>query len=347
LAPPGSDRDSIGGIARPGESQTEPAAAGHDDGLARHRRVAVLAPAPVLTVALGPGSEVHFHAGSQGFWVARMVARLGMPATLCGPLGGESGRVLQALVPAEGVELLSVPVAQANGVSVSDLRSGERLMLHLTPSPPLERHEVDDLYGLTLAAGLSAGVVVLTGTPAPGVVPEEIYMRLAHDLRLNGARVVADLSRAELASALSGGLDLLKLSHEELISDGYAADASTAAILEGMRRLRAAGADNVLVSRAEEPALAVVGERWVEVTVPRFAPLDHHGAGDATTASLAVALAQGRGVEHALRMAAAAGALNVTRRGLGTGDRRAIDRLATRVEVRNIEPEPQPPAAPD
>src|SRR5262245_45657568 len=180
--------------------------------------VAVLAPSPVLTVALGPGAEVHFHAGGQGFWVARMLVRLGVGASLCAAVGGESGDVLRSLVSAECVELLAVSVALSNGVSVSDLRGDRRQPLHETPAPGLHRHDFDELYGLTLAAGLSSGVVVLTGTDPAGLVPDEIYTRLARDLRANGARVVADLSGTALAAALEGGVDLLKISHEELIA---------------------------------------------------------------------------------------------------------------------------------
>jgi 1-phosphofructokinase len=55
------------------------------------------------------------------------------------------------------------------------------------------------------------------------------------------------------------------------------------------------------------------------------------------TAALAVALAHGRATDDALRMATAAGALNVTRLGLGTGDRRAIERLAERIEIRELD----------
>ena len=300
----------------------------HGDGSGR---LAVLAPSPVLTVGLGPGAEVHFHAGGQGFWLARMVVRLGVSVALAAPIGGESGRVLHSLVPAEGVELLAVSVARPNGVSVSDLRSGERRRLQEIPSPVLDRHEVDELYGLTLAAGLSADVAVLTGTDPAGLVPDEIYRRLARDLRDNGVLVVADLSGSALAAAVAGGLDLLKLSHEELIVGRLRGRRpGRPEIWAGIARLHAAGAQNVLVSRAEEPALAAVGSRCLEITAPRFVPLDHHGAGDAMTAALAAALAQGREIEDALRMAAAAGALNVTRRGLGTGDPRAIDRLADR-----------------
>ncbi len=38
--------------------------------------------------------EVHVHAGGQGFWVARMAAKLGAEVALCCALGGEPGRVL-------------------------------------------------------------------------------------------------------------------------------------------------------------------------------------------------------------------------------------------------------------
>jgi 1-phosphofructokinase len=39
------------------------------------------------------------------------------------------------------------------------------------PSPALTRHEVDDLYRAMLAAGLAAGVAVLSGPSRPGVLP--------------------------------------------------------------------------------------------------------------------------------------------------------------------------------
>ena len=71
-------------------------------------RVAVLAPSPIVTVTVenagGDGPEIHFHAGGQGFWVARMAARLGARVVLCAAIGGESGRVTTPLRPAWPVQ---------------------------------------------------------------------------------------------------------------------------------------------------------------------------------------------------------------------------------------------------
>jgi 1-phosphofructokinase len=67
---------------------------------------------------------------------------------------------------------------------------------------------------------------------------------------------------------------------------------------------------------------------------PVFEALDERGTGDSMFAATGVGLARGMGVLDALRLGAAAGALNATRRGLGTGTRQEIERLATHVTAR-------------
>lgn len=57
--------------------------------------IAVFSPTPLLTVTIEArsdgGPELHVHAGGQGFWVARMIARLGEPVALCAPFGEDAG----------------------------------------------------------------------------------------------------------------------------------------------------------------------------------------------------------------------------------------------------------------
>lgn len=305
--------------------------------------VVVFAPSPILTITVDESTngapEIHLHAGSQGFWVARMVARLEVPVTLCAPFGDDTGGVLRTLIESEGVRVEPVRTAGSNGAYVHDRRGGERVVIAESPGPEITRHEIDDLYGLTMLAGLSASVTVLTG-PTPGTsFPGDFYRRLATDVRSNGGRIVADLSGEHLESALEGGIDILKISHEELREEGFSPDNDPEHVLQGMRELVSRGARNVLVSRAADPALASIARRAVEIEVPRFEPNEFRGSGDSMTAGLAAGLARGLGVADTLRLAAAAGALNVTRGGLGTGHREEIERLSELVDVHPLDQE--------
>jgi 1-phosphofructokinase len=307
--------------------------------------ICVLAPWPIFTVTIerGPAGEddIYLHAGGQGFWIARMIVNLGASPILCGPFGGESGVVVQAMAQAEGIALRPISVRGWNGGYVHDRRDGEREVIAETKSPPLDRHEADNLYDAALTTGLRTGVAVLTGVNRPGIVPPSFFRRLALDLGDNGVSVVADFS-GEPLKALKGGVSFLKISHEELIDGGYCESAERSDVIAGIRALQSTGARNLVISRAGEPAIGMLDGRLVEVEPPRFSPLDFRGAGDSMTAGLAVAQARGLAPEQTLRLGAAAGAINVTRHGLGTGGLEDIEAIAGRVTVRDLDGSGQP-----
>ncbi|MBV1850805.1 phosphofructokinase [Catellatospora sp. NEAU-YM18] len=310
----------------------------------------VFAPSPQLTVTIektGDDDEIHLHAGGQGVWVARMIRSLGVPVRLVSAFGDETGHVVRTLITAEGLELAATDTTGGNGAYVHDRRDGQRNELAQAPGHTLTRHEQDELYGLALAEGLRARVCVLAGVADPRVLPPDTYRRLAIDLRRNGALVIADLSGDYLDAALAGGLDVLKVSHEELLHDGRAADDSTPALLAAMRQLQAEGAAAIVLSRADLPALTLLDHHLLEVRLPRLEPADHRGAGDSMTAGLAAVLAQGGDMRTAVRTGAAAGALNVTRHGLGTGRADAINRFLDTVQLRDLPDEPATGHHPD
>lgn len=311
--------------------------------------VAVLAASPLLQITVedrAGEADVHLHAGGQGFWIARMVASLGVDAVLCGSFGGESGHVLRALVEREGVVVRAVSVAGSNTVEVFDRRTGELVHVACTPLPSLSRHELDDLYNLLLVEALAADVTVLAGVPGPEVAPSSVYRRLAADLTANRRTVIADVAGEYLDAVLEGGHPIIKVSEEEVVADGRVSGASDAELRWVVEHLRSSGASSVVLTRAEEPAIAAFDGRLVTATPPKLEPLDHRGAGDALTAGLAAALARGLPPEGALRLGVAAGALSVTRRGLATGTRSHIERLAPHVRIEDITGHPAEVRAP-
>ncbi|MFC7480191.1 PfkB family carbohydrate kinase [Luedemannella flava] len=227
----------------------------------------------------------------------------------------------------------AVPRDGTNGWYVHDRRDGTRTLVAEHPGDPMTRHDVDELYSVALGEGLRAAVSLLSGPADATVIDADVYRRLAADLAVHGARVVADLSGDLLTAVLAGGVAFLKVSHEELLRDGRARDGSVAAMADAARRLRVEGAGSVLISRADEPALALLDDDLIEVHLPSLQVVDHRGAGDSMTAGVAAVLARGGDLTEAVRTGAAAGALNVTRHGLGTGRAEAVTELAGRVRL--------------
>ncbi|MEU8071882.1 MULTISPECIES: PfkB family carbohydrate kinase [unclassified Micromonospora] len=301
------------------------------------QKVMVFAPAPLLTVTIeqqGDAPELHLHPGGQGVWQTRMIAALGVPVTMCVGLGGEVGDAVRKLLEDEDVTVRVVRRESGTGWYVHDRRDGERTEIAEHPGAPMVRHDIDELYTVTLTEGLRAPVSVLSGPADPQVVDPDIYRRLAADLSANGGTVVADLSGPYLEAVLDGGVTVLKVSHEELLDDGLAKDDSVDALRDAGRRCQERGARTVLISRAGEPALALPedGEPLL-VHAPPLELADHRGAGDSMTAGVAAVLARGGDLREALHVGAAAGALNVTRHGLGTGRAEAVRELAGRVRL--------------
>ncbi|HRQ00896.1 MAG TPA: PfkB family carbohydrate kinase [Terrimesophilobacter sp.] len=322
---------------------TDAAPTSKHDAPQRPGRVVVFAPSPELTITIEDHAEngdIHIHAGGQGVWQARMARALRAEVTLCATFAGETGKVLQHLLADEGINFVAVKRPGLGAAYIHDRRGGERQAIIETAGDPLSRHDLDELYGITLREGIESDVVILSGPVGDGVLPADVYRRLAADLREHDCTVIIDLAGERLDAALEGGVDVVKVSHEELLADGRITDHTVDDIVEAMRGIRDAGAGTVIVTRAEEPLLLLTGDDVRQLSAPTMEIVDTRGAGDSFTAATAVGLARGLGMESAAALGASAGALNVTRHGLGTGDADAIHTFASRVRMSALGAEP-------
>ena len=267
-----------------------------------------------------------------------MAANLNAEVVLCCGLGGEPGRVLWGLLETEPMTVRAADAVTPNGVYIHDRRSGDRVEIVSTESRPLTRHAADELYGIALGTALDADVTLITGIQPTDIVDADVYRRLVTDLLVNGKLVLADVTGPPLVATVEAGVDLLKLSSDELVAGHLAVSHELSQVVAGALQLQAAGAHSVLISRGPDPAILVEdGENptLVELSTPVFEALDHRGAGDSMFAATGVGLARGTTLRQSVRLGMAAGALNVTRRGLGTGTREEIERLAAHVTIRS------------
>jgi 1-phosphofructokinase len=311
--------------------------------MATDHTIAIFAPHLTLTVTIEKATEdapddIHIHPGGQGFWVARMLRHLKERPLLCGPVGGEAGAVLRNLIQRWGIDLRPVEVQEPSPAVIQDRRSGDRNQIAEAPAVTLDRHELDDAYGRILDHALSSEVAVITGQPRE-IVPVDTYRRLGHDLASAEVRVVGDLHGKELEAFLEGGgLDMLKVSDQDLLEDGGLSGEDEESARAELHRLNDAGAQNVVISRGARPALALIDGATYRVTGPELEAVDYRGAGDSMTAGLSSGLRRGLGAEDMLRLGAGAGAANVTRHGLGSASNDLIPRLAERVVVEVLVP---------
>ena len=124
-----------------------------------------------------------------------------------------------------------------------------------------------------------------------------------------------------------------------------------AEVLGAARALQARGARAVLVTLGAEGALLLTEDgdilRQQPCAVPGGAVVDETGAGDSFRAAFCVALVEGRPLPEALALAAAAGAIAVSRLGaIPSLPRRAeADALASRLATPVVTPDASPDAA--
>jgi ribokinase len=251
--------------------------------------------------------------GGKGANAAAAAARLGAETYLVGRTGrDEHGEACRADLEARGVRLdhlaLSDEPTGVAGILVDD--AGENLIAVASgANADVPASEVDAALEALGGPGCVVVVNLELGDDAVGAAAGAAR-RLSCTLVVNAAPV-----RPLPAPVLPAG-PLLVLNEHEI-----------AALAGGAGELLAAGAQAVVVTEgARGCTLREPGWQPVHVAAIEVDVVDTTGAGDAFTAGFAVALAEGRPADEALRLGSVAGGLSC--RALG-----ARGALATREEA--------------
>lgn len=266
--------------------------------------------------------------GGGGINVARVLHTLGAETIAVFPSGGPAGATIETLLRAEGVPIVAVPIAGATRESftVDEGETGAQYRFVL-PGPTLESGECDAVMAALRTLAVAPAVIVASGSVPPGV-PGAIFHALAALARETGARLVIDTSGAALAACEGARAFLIKPSLRELeelvghpLPDAAAEEAAA-------RTMIARGfAEIVVVSLAERGAVLVSADRTLRMPAIEVPAGSAVGAGDSMTAALALAFAEGRSPEDALRYGIAAGAAALLTPGTELVRRSDVERL--------------------
>lgn len=266
-------------------------------------------PAPGETVT---GGRFFMVPGGKGANQAVAAARLGAPVAFVAKVGDDlfgreaiegyrcegidATHVLRDPHHATGVALILVDAAGENSISVAPGAN-----FHLTP---------DEVEAALAAIGPARAVLLQLE------IPMETVARAAQVASAAGATVILDPAPAQpLPDELLRCADILtpNASEAERLTGVRVADAASAR--EAARRLRAAGARNVVVTLGAQGCLVAAADAETLVPCPKVEPVDTTAAGDAFNGALACALAGGATLVEAARTACRAGALAVTKMG--------------------------------
>ncbi len=301
------------------------------------------------TVAVPSFRQGHRHraveastvAGGKGVNVARALKLLDRPVIATGLAGGPTGARLMERLAEESIltDFTWIAGESRTNLAVVDPTSGEQTEIN-ERGPEVKPEELERFLEKLLYLARGARICVIAGSQPPSV-PASFAARMVGELKQLGVETILDTEGEPLIAGLRAGPAAVtpNLSEAEGAVDHEFNDRED--LLAGVQSLIELGAREGAITRDEGCIASMLdgSERRVyEVIAPTLEPVASVGSGDAFLAGLVAARFDQRPPEEALRFAVACGAESTQHFGAGTVDQDEAQRLATRVEVRTLDP---------
>ncbi len=279
-------------------------------------------------------------AGGKGVNVARALHLLGRPVIAAGMAGGATGTRLVDELRSESVLTAFTRIAgeSRTNLAVVDPTTGHQTEIN-ERGPEVSEEEIERFVEQLLYLGQGASICVLAGSVPPGA-PEDVYTRLVTELRSLGVVTVLDSDGEQMRAGLRGEPAVVAPNVDEAEEAvGYEfSDANDFAL--GLSSLLDMGAGEAIVT-SETGCVAVVGEgsdrRRYEARIDQLEPVTTVGSGDCFLAGYVAARYEGASAIDCLAFGVACGAESTQHFGAGTLDRKQVERLLPRVEMRELD----------
>lgn len=283
---------------------------------------------PIVTLTLNPSIDLscraqevrpirkirtygeRYDSGGGGINVARVIGILGgstLPVYLAGGFTGEAFDILFGRENIPGKRISTKGATRVSHTVYEEMTGKEYRFI--PEGATIEESEWQAALDAVVAE--DADFVVASGS-VPRGAPENIYALLAQRLAGSGRRLVLDTSGAPLAAALRHGVYLAKPSIGELETLIGRPLPELSLVQNVARELVAKGAAEILaVSMGHNGAVLATKQETLHLPAPPVTAISAVGAGDAFVGAMTYALAQGRPLVDAFRLAVATGTATV------------------------------------
>jgi 1-phosphofructokinase family hexose kinase len=284
--------------------------------------------------------EARSVAGGKGINIARALRLLGRPVIATGLAGGGTGTRLLDQLREESVLTAFTRIAgeSRTNLAVVDPTSGEQTEIN-DRGPEVSSEEVELFVEKLLYLAQGASICVLAGSVPPGA-PEDLYALLIAELRALGVLTVLDSDGEQIRAGLRAEPAVVApnvTEAEEAVGHEFNDSDDLAAGLTGLVEMGAGEAIVTSVDGCVAIAGAGAERRRYEARIDPLEPVATVGSGDCFLAGYVAARFEGASARECLAFGVACGAESTQHFGAGTLDRREVERLLPRVEVRELE----------
>ncbi len=260
--------------------------------------------------------EEYLQYGGKGINVSVVLSRLGVPTTALGYIAGFTGDALEKLVQAQGVSTDFIRLCE--GMTRINVKLKGDVETEINASGPVADEQAQNMLFSKLDTLQDGDTLVLAGSLARGV-PCDIYAQMMRRLAGRGIRFVVDASGDTLKSALPFSPFLVKPNLRELEELCGHTILTADEVVDGAKRLQAAGAQNVLVSLGKDGAVLLDATGAVHtVAAHTGVAVNTVGAGDSMVAGFLAGI--DNGYAYALALGNAAGGATAFQAGLAEKD---------------------------
>ncbi len=255
--------------------------------------------------------------GGKGINVSIVLAELGIHSTALGFTAGFTGKAIEDGLSEMGIDTDFVRLSNGNSRINVKINSGVETEIN-GQGPNIDNIALDKLFQ-KLNKIQDGDTLVLAGS-IPKTLPSDIYEMIMSRLSDKKIKVIVDASGDLLLNVLKYRPYLIKPNSHELSELFNVKLTSDNDIINYAKKLKEMGAENVLVSMAENGALLLDSEGSIhKFGVCKGTVINSVGAGDSMLAGFIAGSANGD-LEYALKLGTACGGATAFSYGLAKKD---------------------------